>query len=340
MEFTKKRTSMAKGVAISLMLIHHLFAFPERLLNGNYYTPLFPLLNIEFYVGIFGSICVSTFLFLSGYGMFLGYAHSKQNAFQYSLKKIKDFYFTYWTYFLVFIPIGTIFFNHVKIWGSDETRYPRDLVIFLKGFLGWAFHYNSEWWFVYMFLTLLILLCPLYLKLAKSNFFLLILISITLFLVALRLKIGYSDTCSVLFWQMSFTTGIACASQKFYSSRLIGFFEKSNRLLLLLGIGACFLIRFRFGAKIDFILVPIFVYFVVESIENLHPDRVFLYLGKYSFQIWLVHSFFCYYFFQNAIYLSHSPPFIFVSLLVISLISVLVIERLKLYFQKAVSLVL
>ena len=39
MEFTKEKTNIAKGVAISLMLISHLYAFPDRLLNGNYYIP-------------------------------------------------------------------------------------------------------------------------------------------------------------------------------------------------------------------------------------------------------------------------------------------------------------
>jgi len=340
MEFSKERTVIAKGVAISLMLIHHLFAFPERLINGNYYTSLFPSLKVEFYIGEFGGICVSTFLFLSGYGMFLGYAHSKQNAFQYSLKKIKDFYYTYWTYFLIFVPIGIVFFKHVKYWNSDESRYPKNLLVFLKGLLGESFRYNSEWWFIEMFLILLILLCPFYLRLARSNFFGLFLISITIFLVALRLKIGYSDIYSVFFWQTSFAIGMICARQKFYSSRLIDFFEKSHQFLPLLGISACFLIRFRFGVKVDFLLVPLFVYFAVKFIENLRLHRTFSYLGRYSFQIWLVHSFFCYYFCQSVIYSSHYPPFIFISLLGLSLISVLVIEKIKLYFQEAISVVL
>jgi uncharacterized membrane protein len=91
MEFTKEQTNNAKGVAICLMFAHHLYAFNNRLLNGNSYIPFIPSLNVEKQMGVFGSICVSMFLFLSGYGMFLGYLRSKKKVFNYSLIKLKDF---------------------------------------------------------------------------------------------------------------------------------------------------------------------------------------------------------------------------------------------------------
>lgn len=45
MEFTKEKTNIAKGVAICLMLVHHLYAFSDRLLDGNTYIPVFPFHN-------------------------------------------------------------------------------------------------------------------------------------------------------------------------------------------------------------------------------------------------------------------------------------------------------
>ena len=120
MEFTKEQTNNAKGVAICLMFAQHLYPHSNRLLNGNNYIPLIPSLNLEKHIGSFGNICVSMFLFLSGYGMFLGYLRSKKKIFNYSLIKLKDFYFTYWLYFLIFIPIGILFFKHVT--GSISIR--------------------------------------------------------------------------------------------------------------------------------------------------------------------------------------------------------------------------
>jgi hypothetical protein len=58
MEFTKEETNIAKGAAIILMLVRHLFYFSDRILNGNSYIPLIPFLNLEVRIGFFGNICV------------------------------------------------------------------------------------------------------------------------------------------------------------------------------------------------------------------------------------------------------------------------------------------
>jgi len=112
MKFTKDQTNIAKGVAICLMLAVHLYPIDSekyRLLNNNYYIPLIPIFDIEENIGAFGRICISMFLFLSGYGMLIGYKKYGKTALQYSLKKLIDFYKVYWLYFLIFIPIGLLF---------------------------------------------------------------------------------------------------------------------------------------------------------------------------------------------------------------------------------------
>lgn len=80
MEFTQKQTDIAKGEAVCLMFAHHLFNFPSRLVDGSTYVQILPFLNLEAILGAFGKICVAIFLFLSGYGMFLGYLRAKKNA--------------------------------------------------------------------------------------------------------------------------------------------------------------------------------------------------------------------------------------------------------------------
>ncbi|MEB3213780.1 MAG: acyltransferase family protein, partial [Leptolyngbyaceae bacterium] len=117
MEFTRDRNNTAKGVAICLMFIHHLYGFGDRLINNNDYIPLLPFVDVESYIADFGNICVSMFLFLSGYGMYLGYCRAKEKtALHYILSKLRAFYFTYWRYFIIFVPIGLLFFQHVTLW--------------------------------------------------------------------------------------------------------------------------------------------------------------------------------------------------------------------------------
>lgn len=68
--FTKDHVLIAKAIAILLMFIHHLFVFPNRIIENEYSSiGQYNGKNIEIYIGIFGKICVAMYLFLSGYGM-------------------------------------------------------------------------------------------------------------------------------------------------------------------------------------------------------------------------------------------------------------------------------
>lgn len=329
MEFTKQETNVAKGAAICLMFLNHLYAFPDRLLHGNYYITSIPFFDIEFYIGGLGNICVSIFIFLSGYGMFLGYSRSDKSSLRYSLEKLKGFYLTYWSYFLVFIPIGLIFFKDVTLWNSHEARYSTEWFTVMENFLGWSARYNGEWWFVRMFVLLLVFFCPLYIYLAKQNLIPLFLISISIFLFSLVSRVDYSGATGFIFWQIVLATGITCARLKFFSSRLVQHLDRIEGFWIFLGISICFLLKFRFGAKVDFLLIPFFIYFVVRAAASLRLSKPVAYMGQYSFPMWLVHSFFCYYYFQDVVYLSKWSPLIFITLVIVSLLSAMSIEYLR-----------
>ena len=227
--------------------------------------------------------------------MFLGYTHSNKNSLQYSFNKLKNFYFTYWTYFLIFVPIGLIFFKDTTLWNSNEVRYSEDLLTLFEGISGWSSKYNSEWWFVRMFVLLLFFISPLYINLGKQKPFLLSFISISLFLISKILKVDYFGVLSVFFWQIMFAVGILCAKSKFFTSNFIRYFKSSKIILLILSILFFIIARFRFGAQIDFLFIPIFIYLAIRTIEMLRLSKILAYIGEYSFPLWLVHSFFCYY---------------------------------------------
>lgn len=330
MEFTKEKTNVAKGVAICLMFAHHLYAFPSRIENGSYYIPLIPTYDIEVRIGLFGGICVSMFLFLSGYGMFLGYSFSKQSPWQYSFKKLKDFYLVYWTYFLVFISTGFLFFKEVTLWKSDQIRYSPELSTFLGGFIGWSSHYNDEWWFVRTFMILLSTFCPFYLILAKKSPIFLLFISIILYV---SFWLFYRDAYGIggpLFWQIYLVLGLLFSKAKLFSSSYANFLDDLSGIWFFPVVFICFLIRHKAGTpQLDFLLLPIFIYSAIRAVGYLKLTKIFAYLGQYSFPLWLVHSFFCYYFFQDFIYFPRWSPLIFGLLMSFSLISVLLIEHLR-----------
>lgn len=59
---------MLQGFAVSLMVWHHLFGFPERV-NVPYILVFDSLFHIETLASYFGRICIAVFAFCSGYGM-------------------------------------------------------------------------------------------------------------------------------------------------------------------------------------------------------------------------------------------------------------------------------
>lgn len=71
--FTKEDTRVIKGIAVMLMLmlIHHLYFFPDRMIGNGLSCQLGVWeQNFVQYISAFGKICVSIFFFLSGYGIY------------------------------------------------------------------------------------------------------------------------------------------------------------------------------------------------------------------------------------------------------------------------------
>lgn len=329
MEFTRKQTNVAKGIAICLMFANHLYAFDDRLIHGNSYIPLIPSLAVEYQIGLFGNICVSIFLFLSGYGMFLGYLNSEEKPLVYSIKKLKSFYLTYWLYFLIFVPIGLLYFKEVTLWHSNQSRYLVSPKIFLENFFGWSATYNGEWWFVRLFVICLLFIFPLYIYLMRKHVFGVTLISLLLYLLSRKFHLDHLSFLGFMYWQISFAIGMICAKLKFFSSHLIQSFNKVGAVGIFAGLILCFILRLSVhGTKYDFLIVPFFIYFSCRATEAINLSSVFSYLGKYSFPMWLIHSFFCYYYFQDIIYSPKYSILIFIFLVAISLVSVLLIEYL------------
>lgn len=64
---SKRDTQILKGIGIMLMLIHHLFSSPASIelyddiaING---------VGLVNQIGVFSKLCVSIFVFISGYGL-------------------------------------------------------------------------------------------------------------------------------------------------------------------------------------------------------------------------------------------------------------------------------
>ncbi len=110
--FDQRTTNILKGIAVILMFAHHFFGYPEWIAAPNQYTGL-PFIGTpwSYSIGKYGSICVSIFAFITGYGVYFSY--KKGNVFTNSLEKIAVLYIKYWMLlFLFFIPVEFLLGQH------------------------------------------------------------------------------------------------------------------------------------------------------------------------------------------------------------------------------------
>ena len=147
---TKKHTHMLYGIAIAMMLYHHLFCIPSRL-NCNYFSVLG---NIELKLAWFCRICVAVYAFITGYGLCKSSPTKMETNlfkkitqdYKFILKHLFQFMKKYWIVFVFFVPIRMIV--------NPPLITPKS---FIMSLFGLDYTYNGEWWYIKKYIVLLIL---------------------------------------------------------------------------------------------------------------------------------------------------------------------------------------
>lgn len=144
---TKNQSSALYGVAILMMLFHHLFGMPSRL-PYEYKSLLGG--NIEQKMAWFCKICVAIYAFISGYGLSasMGQESNIFDMYKRTGKKAVSLMRKYWLVFFLFLP-GIMFFDQ----RNGGYQSPQTLI---RSFLGLDAAYNSAWWYVQQYLVFLI----------------------------------------------------------------------------------------------------------------------------------------------------------------------------------------
>ena len=315
---TKNDTRVIKGAAVILMLMHHMWAFQERIADGGL-KGLIPLGNTYLFVflGHFGKVCVPLFFFLGGYGLAKRYEGRKFDA----LGRLKKLYLSYWKVFVIFIPIAFLFFGNQGVYAADASFCGRYNVFsvteLVRNFLAILDTYNYEWWFLRCYM-LMILCFPLIRyaagKCSPAAKFLIILIITVLFGKVFPdvwyAFIGDARQGNVIY------DSFFCMGEPFFACFVMGVFCAGNDLLDRISAFLDRAGRFRAAAEILLILTVILVrqvllrkYFdflyapllsvIISDLARRLPaiGKIFEAFGQESTNIWFIHSFFCYYFY-------------------------------------------
>lgn len=345
--FAKNDTKFVKGIAIILMLMHHLWSFAERQ-PGVGFALTRPLTGMEINgmpvfqtFGYFGKLCVALFMFLAGYGLYKQYARGSLSL----PKKILKLYTGYWKIFVIFIPVAFLFFGHQEYLTAYSDAYETfNLNACILSFFGIDVGaYNGEWWFVMAF-AIGCIVGYLYIRFTKklNNFyiemFLAFVINLFIYTIvpmfitkepfySMLQSIGYRMFVSQVGVTALFT-GIIFAKYGMLD-RLMQKLSRINTLgLILLGAGvlmSLFYLRVFNGFEFyDFLTVPFFcAVFAALGRTNKVVYTVFEFLGKHSENMWLVHTFFCYRFsaFVRIIFQTDNAVIALLILIALSLIT-------------------
>lgn len=117
MVLTKNDTLALKGIAILLLLWHHMFFVSKDL--------LFDWHDIGIKSAILSRVCVAIFVFLSGYGLMVS-SKINESLIAFYRKRLFKLLLNYWYIWLLFVPIGVFVFHRTfdAVYGQNEPLYP------------------------------------------------------------------------------------------------------------------------------------------------------------------------------------------------------------------------
>ncbi|MBE6049625.1 MAG: acyltransferase [Clostridium sp.] len=316
--FNKDNTLVCKGIAIILMVVHHLFWNVPDIgvsING---------IAVSQRIGVIGKVCVSVFIMLSGLGLYKG-TKGKIKIKEFYVKRLSKLYLNYLFIVITSSLIGLCFFKDIFLSSFPNHRVLRFLLNctgfqYVVGYQG----INSSWWFVTEIMICYILY-PLLLELVEKYKWKFAILTFILSFVEL---IHIGNITSIIAWICPFVIGITIAAdntldkiKNYVNEKGIPYIAILSLLLLV-----CF-IR-QIGAKdnvymfkLDYILsfvLMITVYLGYGKVKTL--DKFFVYFGKKSMDIFYVHMFIGNYFLKDFTYSLGNPILMCLFVMVCSLI--------------------
>lgn len=336
--FTKKETDFCKGIAIILMLFHHLFNDYQE--YAGFTVSYWPFSGDRLtYLALLSKVCVAIFVFLSGYGLAATYKEDLGSE-QPDRKKIWHFTWSrywklmtgYWFIFLLTLLCQPLGRTLTDAYGNGKKNMLVYTVLDMLG-LSHAFSVpslNPTWWYMSIAIAIIFLM-P--------------------FIMPLMEKIGALQVliASVLVLQL---TGLVNASTVYLFSLLLGaasfqlhLFERVYRsggnrkdirvlksLILLLALCALLLLRTDYnycGIADGLIALTLALLTSILLIKIPVASRSLQFLGKHSANMFLIHNQLYSFYFLSFFYSFKYWAVILLALVLSSLLASAIIEWLK-----------
>ena len=354
MELTKQDTQKAKGIAIIGMVMLHLFCrLGDLPYTASIYIGKIPLI---YYLGLFGDICVPIYCFCSGYAHFLINEKDKERYIKKIPHKILHFLLHFWIVLVIFSVIGLVSGNGSEIPGS--------LGRFLGNFFLYGLSYNGAWWFVLTYI-LLLLMSPLLIALArKMNGVLLIFLSGAIYVVAYYFRFQNTPDISndVIAWiyqqlvligtsQFPYVVGLICRKERWVTKLRLCLSKEDNTAKMSIGGGLLRMLLFVLPlmallghSVVQTVFVAPFTAATVLPVLFAFDlpkfaDRILLFLGEHSMNVWLIHMFFYLTLFEDLVFCAEYPILILLLMFAICIGISFIIQWIDRWIAKGLKII-
>lgn len=344
--FSAEDTRIIKGIAILLMLHHHMFISPDNYPYGTVFKTIINYngTSITHAISEFGNYCITLFAFLGGYSIYKCY--KKPHFFT---NKLLTLYKNFWKVFIIFIPIAFLFFGnqnpHANADYINNTYSCFNFREFVLNLIGINYTYNSEWWFFIFYIKAVFLGLIFIYIFENNNSYYKEIFGIFIFVIILRLffVIGSreeyagitEDVINFFFQNYSIVAAVFMGivfSKYDLLSRVISWLHElpflARKSLSILSILSVFL--YRYGLSMDFIYVPLFVVALFELFGYSSVMRKGLaFLGRNSSNMYYTHTFYIFYFgaIAKLIYKPNNAIICYIIFVVICLMGSILINK-------------
>ena len=321
-ELTLTDSKMIQGMAALAMLCLHLF---DRYDYYGLYSPFIFVkgLPLCFYFGQLSDFCVMGFAFCSGYAH-MKLFESYHDYYPRRLKSLLRLIIQYWVVICVF--------SLVSIAVGQGERMPGDAATVFGNVFLYDISYCGAWWYMYVY-VLLVILSPLLLRCTrKMNSALLLFLGFIIYCGAYYLRF-HIQTTNLLVGKLGpfgmtlfeYMLGSVFYKEKWFS-RGFAVWKRIKRelripfsccIVVLLMLLRTLVVPNLFFAPVSGVII-ITLFFFWEKPACI--EKLFLFIGSHSTNIWLTHMFFYLYMFSNLVYIGKYPPVIFACLLGITIV--------------------
>ncbi len=313
--FSKNHTNMVKGVAVMLLLFHHLFYKLEYF--DNCYMHSEKWVDFLHKIASNSKVCVALFLLLSGYGLMKSADKLKSKiTLRFSALHICKVLMMLWFIYILFVPLGYAFDRtFTDIYGTGKSS----IFYFFTDLAGLTSKANETWWYMREIIFLYIIFPFLYYPVKKCS----------VLSLAVCLLFGHWGNYH---WLVPFVLGMICAEKNIFGFILNqkGIKRVAFAVLGLIVMYLSYKVRAKYYTEFDAFFALSIVCFLISvvNIGNIF-SKALEFMGEHSANIFMFHTFIYSKYFRDYIYWFKYPLLIFLVLLIVCLIVSFGIEKLK-----------